>query len=100
MLLSRDDLIRREVIAGLMCRDHVGKREIEEKYGIEFDLYFRPEIERLQPMMRDELLTISADSLDLTFLGRLFVRNIAMVFDVYLNRPKVGKGPVLYSRTL
>jgi len=100
MLLSQDDLIRRDVIAGLMCRDHVEKKEIEARHGIEFELYFRKEIERLEPMVRDELLTIGPDSLDLTFLGRLFVRNIAMVFDAYLNRPHAGKGPILYSRTV
>jgi oxygen-independent coproporphyrinogen-3 oxidase len=100
LLLSRDDLVRREVIGGLMCRDHVDKRRIEARYGIEFDLYFWSEIEHLQPMVKDELLLLTADALDLTFLGRLFVRNIAMVFDGYLNRPHPGKGPIPYSRTL
>lgn len=100
LLLSREDLLRREVIGGLMCRDHVDKREIEEKFGIEFDMAFWSEIERLQPMVKDELLSLGPDSLDLTFLGRLFVRNIAMIFDGYINRPRVGKGPIMYSRTL
>ncbi|HOE96501.1 MAG TPA: oxygen-independent coproporphyrinogen III oxidase [Candidatus Sumerlaeota bacterium] len=98
LLLSRDDLIRQEVIAGLMCRDHVNQHEIERHHGIVFDEYFAEEIDRLEPMVRDELLTIGPDTLDLTFLGRLFVRNIAMVFDAYLKRPE-GK-QVVYSRTL
>lgn len=100
LLLGKDDLIRRDVIAGLMCRDLVDKGEIERRYGVEFDMYFWPEIERLQPMVKDELLRLTADSLELTFLGRLFVRNIAMAFDAYLNKPRHGKGPVVYSRTV
>ena len=100
LLLSTDDLIRREVIAGLMCRDHVDKREIESRFGIVFDNYFASELERLQPMIADELLEVHENSLDLNFLGRVFVRNIAMVFDAYLTRPKEGKEKVVYSRTL
>jgi oxygen-independent coproporphyrinogen-3 oxidase len=98
--LGTDDLIRRDVISGLMCRDHVDKREIEEKYGIAFDEYFESELARLEPMIADELLEVREDALVLSFLGRLFVRNIAMVFDAYLNRPKEGKEKVVYSRTL
>ena len=100
MRLSADDLLRRDVIAGLMCRDRVDKREIEARHGVNFDQYFASELERLQPMIADELLEAHGDALALTFLGRLFVRNIAMVFDAYLNRPKQGKEQVVYSRTL
>ncbi len=98
-LLGPDDLARQDVIGRLMCRDHVDKRAIERAHGIRFDEYFAAELERLEPMVEDELLTISPDALDLNFLGRLFVRNIAMVFDAYLKEPREGKRP-LFSRTL
>jgi oxygen-independent coproporphyrinogen-3 oxidase len=96
-LLSRDDRIRRDVIGGLMCRDHIDKREVEARHGIVFDEYFAEELRRLTPMLEDGLLTVSADSLDVTFLGRLLVRNIAMVFDAHLKRP--GKERV-FSKTI
>ncbi len=99
ILLRRDDLIRREVISQLMCRDHVDMTAIEERFAITFEDYFQNELMKLSPMVRDELLTFGAHSLDLTFLGRLFVRNIAMVFDAYLLKPPPGRGPV-FSRTL
>lgn len=95
--LSADDLVRRDVIAGLMCRDHVDKRAIEVAHGVEFDAYFADELARLEPMIADELLTVDAEGLHLTFLGRLFVRNIAMVFDAYLKQPRERP---LFSRTL
>jgi oxygen-independent coproporphyrinogen-3 oxidase len=87
------------VIGGLMCRDHVDKRLIERDHGIVFDEYFAGELERLKPMIADDLLSVGPDSLDLTVLGRMFVRNIAMVFDAYLNRPVEGRQPQ-FSRTL
>jgi oxygen-independent coproporphyrinogen-3 oxidase len=97
LLLSPDDRLRRDVIAGLMCCDHVDKRALEACHGIRFDDYFAAELAALQPMIDDELLTVNELSLDLTFLGRLFVRNIAMVFDAYLQKVRALR---LFSRTL
>lgn len=99
MALSPEDRLRRDVIGGLMCRDHVDKGEIEREHGIVFDDHFADELGRLAPMVADDLLAISPDALDLTFLGRLFVRNIAMVFDAYLKQPGEGGRPQ-FSRTL
>ena len=96
--LSADDLLRRDLIGALMCGDRVEKQVIERAHGIDFDAYFAPELERLAPMVRDGLLAIDPDALELSFLGRMFVRNIAMVFDAYLNDPQKKK--VQYSRTL
>src|SRR5262249_12604958 len=70
--LSAEDLLRQDVIAQLMCRDHIDKRAIEARHGIEFDAAFADELRRLEPMVTDGLLTIDPDSLDLSFLGRLF----------------------------
>jgi oxygen-independent coproporphyrinogen-3 oxidase len=96
-LLSADDHLRRDVIGQLMCRDHIDKREIEGRHGVVFDEYFAEELGRLKPMVDDGLLTLSEESLDVTFLGRLLVRNIAMVFDAYLKRPG---GKRMFSRTI
>jgi oxygen-independent coproporphyrinogen-3 oxidase len=97
LLLDAGDRLRRDVIQGLMCRDRVDKRAIEAAHGIVFDEYFAPELERLAPLVADELLDVRGDALSLNFLGRLFVRNIAMVFDAYLNR---AGSQHQFSRTL
>ena len=99
MLLSHDDLIRRDLIQSLMCRDRIDKRDLERRCGIAFDEYFARELERLEPLAKDGLLTNGADSLELTFLGRVFVRNIAMAFDTYLQRAHSGRAPQ-FSRTV
>lgn len=98
LMLTRDDLIRRDVIAAIMCRDVIDKGEIETRFNIRFDDYFADEIARLAPLAADELLAIDANSIRLTFLGRLFARNVAMIFDAYLKKP--GAKSVTYSRTL
>ena len=99
--MSAEDALRGEVIMSLMCRDHVDKRGIEAKFGVVFDEVFGEELERLEAMgmIEDELLTVSGEGLDLTFLGRMFVRNIAMVFDGYLGEERKGKR-VMFSKTL
>jgi len=99
-LLSEDDIIRQRVIGDLMCRDRVDKRAIEREMEIVFDDYFRDELPELAPMIADELLSVTDDALEITFSGRLFVRNIAMVFDAYLKEQRAASKRPLFSRTL
>lgn len=99
MLLSDDDRLRRDVIGSIMCQNLICKRDFEVKYGIKFDEYFANELKRLEPMAEDDLLKIGEDQLELSFLGRLFARNIAMIFDAYLGRAREGKQPQ-FSKTL
>lgn len=99
LLLTPGDSIRRDVIGAIMCRDEIDKRAIEAAHGIEFDSYFADELKRLEPLAADELLTLDADALRLTFLGRLFARNVAMIFDAHLDRFRQGGTPQ-FSRTL
>jgi oxygen-independent coproporphyrinogen-3 oxidase len=89
--LSPDDQRRRAVIIQLMCNFCV-------------DLpggaaYFAPELERLRDYERDGLLTLDGTRVALTPLGRVFVRNIASVFDIYLRARRDADRPV-YSRTV
>lgn len=100
LLLTRDDEIRRRVIETIMCMNRVDKGSVEEAFGINFDDYFAGELADLAPMVADELLEITPDALELNFLGRLFARNIAMVFDAYLRRPATDQRKPQFSRTL
>ncbi len=94
--LNEDDLIRREVITELICNFRLNKRDIENKFGIEFDTYFERELNELREMERDGLLTLKGDEIRVTPLGRLLIRNICMVFDVYTKRRKERR----FSRTI
>ena len=47
----------------------------------------------------DGLVQVDADALDVTPVGRMFVRNVCMVFDRYLRARTAGPTPV-FSRTV
>ncbi len=87
--LSQDDLIRRKVITEIMCNMKLDWQAISEAFAIDARQYFADEIQRLQPMHDDRLLTLHAGGFTVTPPGRLLIRNIAMVFDHYL--PQVAQ---------
>lgn len=100
--MEPDDLIRREVIAGLMCNFRADRKEIEERFHISFDHYFASELAQLtaaDSVGTDGLVTVDESEIAVTPLGRLFVRNVCMVFDRYLRRRLAGAAPV-FSRTV
>jgi oxygen-independent coproporphyrinogen-3 oxidase len=85
LTLTSNDRVRRDVIQALMCRGVVELAAIEREHCIDFREYFAPELERLKQLERDGLLEITDSALRVTPRGRLLVRNVAMVFDAYLN---------------
>lgn len=97
--LSGEDRIRREVISRLLCHTVIPKNEINRAFGIDFDQHFAPELERLQLPREDGLLTIDRDEIRATWLGRIFIRNLAMFFDPYLEQQQLAAKP-LFSKTL
>jgi len=97
--LSTDDRIRRAVIGRLLCHTVIPKREVEREFGIVFDDYFAHELEQLEEPRTDGLVTLSPDEIRVTQLGRIFIRNIAMPFDRYLQDQQTDKRP-LFSKTL
>ena len=97
--LDADDHLRRHVIANLMCNFQVDVAEVESRFGIGFASYFAGELEALAAgAAKDGFLRIAPGRLEVTPTGRLFVRNVAMVFDRYL-RGRAGEKPV-FSRTI
>ncbi|MBI5407297.1 MAG: oxygen-independent coproporphyrinogen III oxidase [Nitrospirae bacterium] len=95
--LNHDDLLRRHIITRLMCDFELTKQDVEKKYGITFDDYFRKELTGLEPFREDGLLILHPDKIEITDSGRTLIRNIAMVFDVYLEVP--GR-EMRFSRTI
>jgi oxygen-independent coproporphyrinogen III oxidase len=93
--MSLDDLLRHDVIMKLMCHFRLDKRETEGKYGIDFDRYFADGLAQLAPLIGDGLVEASSNQIEITPLGRLLVRNVAMSFDAYL-----GTTAIQYSRTV
>jgi oxygen-independent coproporphyrinogen-3 oxidase len=97
--LSPDDRLRRAVIGRLLCHTLVVKREISLEFGVDFDGYFAEELRQLGPSRDDGLVLLEPNEIRATWLGRIFIRNLAMVFDPYLEKQQLTAKP-LFSKTL
>src|SRR5690606_40482832 len=89
--LSSDDRLRRALIQAIMCQGRVDIPALERAHGITFNDYFAAELTGLLPLAEDGLLSIAPDALEVSPRGRLFLRNIAMVFDAYLTAAEPGR---------
>lgn len=94
--VTAEDKLRRAVINRLLCHCVVFKAEIEREFGINFNTHFAAELARLRELEADQLVRLHDDRIEVATLGRIFIRNVAMVFDAYLKaeRQKV------FSKTL
>jgi oxygen-independent coproporphyrinogen-3 oxidase len=98
--LTRDDIERRWVIGRLMCHGELRADEFEAVFDQPFASRFARELQQVEPFAADALVEQAPDgSLAVTPLGRLLVRNIAMVFDAYLADQKKGAQP-MFSKTV
>jgi oxygen-independent coproporphyrinogen-3 oxidase len=97
--LSEDDIIRREVISRLLCHTVIVKDEISNRFGINFNEFFAPELDRLKMPQEDGLVVMNDKEIRAAWLGRIFIRNLAMVFDPYLEKQQLASRP-LFSKTL
>ncbi len=84
LLLSRDDLVRRNIIMALMCQGHVSIESIEMAHLMDFRKTFASEMVELSEMQNRGLVKLEGDAIDVTEQGWYFVRALAMVFDRYL----------------
>lgn len=82
--LGADDRLRREIITRLTCDFELDMDAIARRHGIRFERYFAYEIEALAGMEHDGLVEYVGNRLCVTPSGRLLIRNICMVFDLYL----------------
>lgn len=100
--LTPEDKRRRQIILDILCTGELNWSRIDALYpNGNSQADFADVIVTLAPMQDDQLLTLHANGLSLTPLGRIFSRNVAMAFDAYLaaQRAAAADKP-LFSRTL
>ncbi len=97
-LLNEDDRIRQHVIREIMCNFRVSRAEVATRFGIDFDRYFSRSLGKLEELIEAGLVEIEGEEVVVRDGGRLFVRNVCMAFDRYLEAKDDG-GPV-FSRTV
>ena len=96
--LTTDDRLRRHVIMTLMCRLTLSVPAVEQRFGIDFRATFPDALEALRELEADGLVTCTPDRITVTERGRLFLRNVAMPFDAYV-QPLSAEQP-RYSQTV
>jgi oxygen-independent coproporphyrinogen-3 oxidase len=77
IILSADDIVRRGIIMDIMCSLKV----VYKNYGVDFKTVFADAIKRLEEFQQDNLVQLFDDYFIVTDTGRIFLRNIAMLFD-------------------
>ncbi len=95
-ILDADDRVRRDVIRTLICHFHLDKAAIEARHGINFDHYFAAELAELDALGLP-FVEHDAEHVGVHRDGRLFIRNLCMLFDRYLS---AGQSKRTYSRTI
>lgn len=99
--LSRDDAIRGGVIHELMCSGQIQFSEFNARHDVFFQRYFKDEMAGIAKLAEDGLVACDEASLRVTDRGRLFLRNIAMTFDVYYAQSDLqNSAQPRYSKTL
>lgn len=84
LLLSDEDLLRRDVITRLMCDFRIDPAALGARHGIDFETHFADALGPLDAFEADGLVARDGGAWTVTPAGRLLVRNIAMAFDAYL----------------
>ena len=95
--LSKDDMMRRDLIGQMMCHFELDYGRLNAEFGIDFKTYFAKELTQLDSMVQHGLLSLYPDALKVSLKGRLLIRNICMVFDAYLGKKEE---PLRYSKTI
>jgi oxygen-independent coproporphyrinogen-3 oxidase len=94
-MLTDDDRLRSDVIAGIMCNLAVDVRAVEREHHVDFAQVFADALIELRPLQDQGFVQVSGDSLRVTEAGRLVLRNVAMCFDGWL-----GKTNARFSQTV
>ena len=98
--VTHQDKLRRFIIMSLICELRLDIPECERRFGICFAELFHAQLLALRPMEEDGLVQLSTDEINVTARGRVFLRNICMLFDAYLDKQDPGAATTNFSATL
>ncbi|HEY4784413.1 MAG TPA: oxygen-independent coproporphyrinogen III oxidase [Bacteroidales bacterium] len=96
--LTREDTICREAINAIMCNGYLNFDEMAVQFGIsnkELKQVVQYTPDKMAEFVEDGLVSIEGESLHVSPVGMLVVRNIAMAFD-----PKLEVKQGMYSKTI
>lgn len=99
LIKSPEDCMRGEIIQDIFCQGQVDISSFENRWKMDFWSTFSEPLIHLKGMEQDGLLSIDSQTMRLSSIGRLFMRNVAMTFDAYLNQHRTRQTPV-FSQTV
>lgn len=85
LILSDEDLRRREIISRVMCDLELDYPKLSERFGFDFKTRYAEALDKLNALAEDGLVEFRRDGtgFSVTQTGRMFIRNIALPFDAY-----------------
>lgn len=83
LVLTRDDLLRRAIIMGLLSRLAVDVQVMESAYSVDFRRDLADELKRLHPFERAGFVTVDEQEIRITPAGQFDCIRICEVFDRY-----------------
>jgi len=83
-----------------MCDMKLDFAVMSASLGIDFASHFESELRAIAALEADGLVRPSGNGFDVTDLGRLLIRNVAMCFDEYLGSKAEASSGMVYSRTI
>ncbi|MBZ1351501.1 oxygen-independent coproporphyrinogen III oxidase [Alcaligenaceae bacterium LF4-65] len=88
LTMTNDDEIRRAAIHDLLCQSEINIPIFERSWNIGFTEYFDQELEQLQSLAADGLVSLNESEIRITPRGRFLARIVAMRFDRHLRDAK------------
>jgi len=95
--LTDEDKIRKKIIMQIMCKGEINYSKFLAETGVDIPKKYSAELNLLSEFESDGLLIQTPNGFHITETGRLFLRNIAMVFDEYLKQSRIRAS---YSKTV
>ncbi len=96
--LTEDDVIRNAVIMELMSNFKLNIPKIEKTFGINFGDYFKESLDALKEFQDADVVSVTKEEIKASPTGEMLIRNIAMVFDAYMNKHAASKKT--FSKTI
>ena len=84
--LTKNEELRREIMEDITCYEIVDFSKFEKKYGINFGDYFKNELNSFDELIQDEIVEVSDKSVNVTPMGKFFLRHVCSKFDELLRR--------------
>ena len=98
--LSAEDVLRRAVIGRLLCHTVIPRAKSNTNSQFPSTNISRPNWSARRTPQSEGLVNPRRDEIRVTPLGRLFIRNVAMPFDLYLREQQMDAKPAVLEDAL